>query len=89
MKENFIFAGKFKLPAGTPSEDIIVLAEETMANLGLTRVANSMVGNVNVRGVKGMSSPAGVAGAGHSNTKLHEGADASSGADASTSACGC
>ena len=44
--------------------------------------------NKNRGGIKGMASPAGVAGAGHSNIKLHEGADASSGADSSTSACG-
>jgi len=39
--------------------------------------------NKNRGGIKGMAYPAGVAGAGHSNIKLHEGADAS------TSACGC
>lgn len=53
VRENFIFSGKFRLPAGTPPEEIEDLADETMANLGLSRVMHSIVGSVNRRGVSG------------------------------------
>ena len=48
-----MFAGKFQLPPSTSTEEIEQLAESTMANLGLTRVANSIVGDVHIRGVSG------------------------------------
>ena len=51
--ENLVFAGRFKLPRGTPSETIEYLAEEVLADLGLTRVANNLVGDVHRRGVSG------------------------------------
>jgi len=53
VKENLLFAGKFRLPAGTSKADIEDLADETLANLGLTRVADNVVGDVNRRGVSG------------------------------------
>lgn len=53
VRENFIYAGKFRLPKGTTNEEIEELADETIANLGLARVANSPVGDVRRRGVSG------------------------------------
>lgn len=53
VRENFLFAGKFRLPAGTSETDIRDLADETIANLALTRVASSIVGDVTRRGVSG------------------------------------
>ena len=51
--ENLVFAGRFKLPRGTSRETIEFLAEEVIADLGLSRVANSLVGDVYRRGVSG------------------------------------
>ena len=51
--ENLIFAGRFKLPRGTAQEMIELLAEEVLADLGLSRVANSLVGDVYRRGISG------------------------------------
>ena len=48
-----MFAGKFQQSSSTSVKEIEELAESTMASLGLTRVANSVVGNVNIRGVSG------------------------------------
>mmetsp|Transcript_34130 Transcript_34130/g.49529 ORF Transcript_34130/g.49529 Transcript_34130/m.49529 type:complete len:875 (-) Transcript_34130:267-2891(-) len=53
VKENLLFAGRFKLPAGTPENEIEDLADKVMASLGLSRIANSRVGDVNRRGVSG------------------------------------
>mmetsp|Transcript_17412 Transcript_17412/g.40037 ORF Transcript_17412/g.40037 Transcript_17412/m.40037 type:complete len:1463 (+) Transcript_17412:134-4522(+) len=53
VRENFIFAGKFRLPRGTSDAEISEYADETIANLGLSRVANSPVGDVKRRGVSG------------------------------------
>lgn len=53
VKENLLFAGRFKLPAGTPESEIEDLADKVMASLGLSRIANSRVGDVNRRGVSG------------------------------------
>jgi ABC-type multidrug transport system ATPase subunit len=53
VKENLIFSGKFRLPKETPANIIEDLADETLANLGLSRVANSLVGDVKRRGVSG------------------------------------
>jgi ABC-type multidrug transport system ATPase subunit len=53
VRENLIFAGKFQLQAGTSSDEIEDLADKVMASLGLSRVMNSMVGDVNRRGVSG------------------------------------
>jgi len=53
VRENLIFSGKFQLPGDTPREEIEDLADETMAGLGLSRVMNSIVGDVNRRGVSG------------------------------------
>ena len=53
VRENLIFSGKFRLPKGTPDAAIEDLADETLANLGLSRVANSLVGDVKRRGVSG------------------------------------
>ena len=51
--ENLVFAGRFKLPRGTSTDTIECLAEEVLADLGLSRVANSVVGDVHRRGVSG------------------------------------
>ncbi len=48
-----MFAGKFQLPGSTKTKDIKELAEETMASLGLTPVADSIVGDESRRGVSG------------------------------------
>lgn len=53
VKENFVFAGRLKLPRGTSSQYIKDLANDVIANLGLTRVTNSIVGDVTRRGVSG------------------------------------
>lgn len=53
VRENLIFSGRFRLPKGTSNEEIEELADETLANLGLARVANSPVGDVRRRGVSG------------------------------------
>jgi ABC-type multidrug transport system ATPase subunit len=53
VRENFIYSGKFQLPNGTPLDDIEDLADATLASLGLSRVANSIVGDVHRRGVSG------------------------------------
>ena len=53
VKENFIFAGKLKLRRGTSLEYIDDLADDVIADLGLTRVAGSIVGDVTRRGVSG------------------------------------
>ena len=53
VRENFLFAGKFRLPKGTTDAEIEDLADETIANLGLSRVANSRVGDIKKRGISG------------------------------------
>ncbi|KAG7372253.1 ABC transporter [Nitzschia inconspicua] len=53
VRENLIFSGKFRLPKGTSDEEIEELADETLASLGLSRVADSPVGDIRRRGVSG------------------------------------
>jgi ABC-type multidrug transport system fused ATPase/permease subunit len=53
VRENLIFSAKFRLPKGTSNEEIQDLADETLASLGLSRVANSPVGDIRRRGVSG------------------------------------
>eukprot|EP00588_Corethron_pennatum_P019915 CAMPEP_0194313112 /NCGR_PEP_ID=MMETSP0171-20130528/10006_1 /TAXON_ID=218684 /ORGANISM="Corethron pennatum, Strain L29A3" /LENGTH=1166 /DNA_ID=CAMNT_0039067921 /DNA_START=59 /DNA_END=3560 /DNA_ORIENTATION=+ len=53
VKENFLYAGRFRLPASTSEEDINELADEIIGNLGLSRVRNNLVGDVVRRGVSG------------------------------------
>lgn len=53
VKENLMYSGRFQLPAGTPLDEIEDLADATLASLGLSRVANSIVGDVTRRGVSG------------------------------------
>lgn len=53
VRENLIFSGRFRLPRLTSNEEIAELADETLANLGLARVADSLVGDVKRRGVSG------------------------------------
>ena len=48
-----MFAGKFRLPVGTALSEIESIANEALINLGLVRVANSLVGDVTRRGVSG------------------------------------
>lgn len=53
VRENLMYAGKLSLPRGTDMEEIEDLADSTLASLGLSRVANSLVGDVKRRGVSG------------------------------------
>lgn len=53
VRENFIFAGRFRLPPSWTEEEIENLADDVIASLGLVRVRNSIVGNANLRGVSG------------------------------------
>lgn len=53
VKENLLFSGKLRLPRGTTSEYINDLADDVMADLGLTRVAKSIVGSVHTKRISG------------------------------------
>jgi len=53
VRENFVYAGRFRLPPTTTSQEISDLADEVVANLGLFRVKDSVVGDVYRRGVSG------------------------------------
>lgn len=53
VRENLMYAGKFRLPSGTSKQQIRDLVDETLANLGLSRVADRLVGDVRRRGVSG------------------------------------
>merc|ERR1712125_217136 len=53
VRENFIFAGRFRLPPGTATEEIEDYADEVVTSLGLFRVKDSIVGDVTRRGVSG------------------------------------
>lgn len=53
VKENLIYSGKFRLERGTDILDIEDYADATLAKLGLTRVANTIVGDVTRRGISG------------------------------------
>lgn len=53
VRENLMYAGRFKLPAGTSSSEIKDVANKVMASLGLSRVANNLVGDVHRRGISG------------------------------------
>ena len=53
VKENLIYSGKFRLERGTDILDIEDYADATIAKLGLSRVANTIVGDVTRRGVSG------------------------------------
>ncbi|KAL7544721.1 hypothetical protein ACHAWF_008084 [Thalassiosira exigua] len=53
VRENLIYAGRLQLPAGTTGREIAELADATMASLGLSRIANSLVGDATRRGISG------------------------------------
>ena len=53
VRENLMYSGRFRLPRGTPLREIEDLADSVLANLGLSRKANSIVGDVTRRGVSG------------------------------------
>lgn len=53
VRENLLYSGRFRLPKGTPLYEIEDLADTVLANLGLSRKANSIVGDVTRRGVSG------------------------------------
>ena len=53
MRENLIFAGRFKLPASTLLEEIKELADDVIVSLGLIRVRDRIVGDVRNRGISG------------------------------------
>jgi ABC-type multidrug transport system ATPase subunit/aryl carrier-like protein len=48
-----MYSGRFRLPRGTPLYEIEDLADDVLASLGLSRKANSIVGDVTRRGVSG------------------------------------
>lgn len=50
VRENLIYSGRFQLKAGISSHEIGDLADEVLANLGLTKVKDSIVGDVGKRG---------------------------------------
>ena len=51
--ENFLYAGRFRLPPNTTEDAISDLADDVVSYLGLNRVKNSIVGDVRRRGVSG------------------------------------
>ena len=53
VKENLIYSGRFRRERGTDPIEIEDYADATLAKLGLTRVANTIVGDVYRRGVSG------------------------------------
>jgi ABC-type multidrug transport system ATPase subunit/Ca2+-binding EF-hand superfamily protein len=53
VRENLIYSGRFRLPRGTSRSEIEDLADTVMADLGLSRKASSIVGDVTRRGVSG------------------------------------
>ena len=48
-----MFAGKLRLPRGTPLSKIEDLADDVIADLRLTKVSSSIVGDVTRRGISG------------------------------------
>ena len=53
VRENLLYSGRLQLPAGTSEKEIYELADATMAALGLSRIAKSLVGDATRRGVSG------------------------------------
>ena len=53
VKENLIYSGRFSFAKGTTDQDIEDYADTVLAYLGLSRVADSIVGDMNRRGVSG------------------------------------
>ena len=53
VRENFVYSGQLRLPRETSLEEIHELAEETIAALGLRRVADNEVGDHRRRGLSG------------------------------------
>ena len=53
VRENLIFSGRFRLPRGTSLHTVEDLADSVLVNLGLSRKADSIVGDVTRRGVSG------------------------------------
>jgi ABC-type multidrug transport system ATPase subunit len=55
VEENIYFAARLKNPEETPDSEVRTVVEETMEELGLTHIRNSLVGSAlaNVRGISG------------------------------------
>jgi len=53
VRENFLYAGRFRLPKGTSASEIAELADDVIVNLGLVKVRDSVVGDVRRRGISG------------------------------------
>ena len=53
VEETIMFAAKLKTPPHYTNEKIKILVDETIAQLGLTRVRHSIIGNLNKRGISG------------------------------------
>eukprot|EP00587_Corethron_hystrix_P006155 CAMPEP_0113302432 /NCGR_PEP_ID=MMETSP0010_2-20120614/3245_1 /TAXON_ID=216773 ORGANISM="Corethron hystrix, Strain 308" /NCGR_SAMPLE_ID=MMETSP0010_2 /ASSEMBLY_ACC=CAM_ASM_000155 /LENGTH=527 /DNA_ID=CAMNT_0000156217 /DNA_START=1562 /DNA_END=3142 /DNA_ORIENTATION=- /assembly_acc=CAM_ASM_000155 len=53
VRENFRYAGRFRLPVSTTLPEIKDFADDIIVNLGLVQVRNSIVGNVRRRGISG------------------------------------
>jgi ABC-type lipoprotein export system ATPase subunit len=53
VKENLMYSGRFQLQAGIKKHEIEDLADEVLANLGLMKVKDVIVGDVGKRGISG------------------------------------
>lgn len=55
VEENIFFAARLKTPESTPDSQVRQLVEETMADLGLTHIRNSLVGSPLSAAIRGVS----------------------------------
>lgn len=53
VQENIYFAARLKTPQDVPDDQVTATVEETMQQLGLFKVRNSLVGGLKVRGISG------------------------------------
>lgn len=53
MRETLTYAARFKLPSGTSTPEITKRVDAVLDDFGLTRVADTVVGNALLRGVSG------------------------------------
>ena len=53
VRENLVYAGRFRLPAGTSDQELNALADQVLASLALSHIGNSLVGDINRRGISG------------------------------------
>jgi ABC-type multidrug transport system ATPase subunit len=53
VRETLTYAARFKLPSGTSSTEMKSRVDQVLDDFGLTRVADTVVGNALLRGVSG------------------------------------